>query len=169
MQTNSPKDDVREYDAPEGIRVREIGSILYGYSMTIDCDGKRHEREFGNQKASDDNDPTSVRVKQEHPISHATIDTEREPLADVNGTDIEVKVIVEMPGVKKEEIQINGLSSGVEIVASNNTSKYQKKVELLKEAVIGTAKSVYKNGILKITFSKKIVADKPKAKQLKID
>ena len=39
---------VREYETPEGGKVREVGPIVYGYSMTIGPDGKPRVREFGN-------------------------------------------------------------------------------------------------------------------------
>ena len=46
-----PKELVREYQTPEGEKVREVGPIVYGYSMTIGPDGKPHVREFGNVKS----------------------------------------------------------------------------------------------------------------------
>jgi HSP20 family protein len=35
----APKELAREYQTPEGEKVREIGPIVYGYSMTIGQDG----------------------------------------------------------------------------------------------------------------------------------
>ena len=40
IQTTAPKELVKEYDTPEGGKVREIGPLVYGYSMTIGPDGK---------------------------------------------------------------------------------------------------------------------------------
>ena len=51
FQPNAPKELVREYQTPEGEKVREVGPIVYGYSMTIGPDGKPHVREFGNVKS----------------------------------------------------------------------------------------------------------------------
>ena len=51
VSTNPPKELVREYQTPEGEKVREVGPIVYGYSMTIGPDGKPHVREFGNVKS----------------------------------------------------------------------------------------------------------------------
>ena len=50
MSTNAPKELVREYETQEGDKVREVGPIVYGYSMTIGPDGKPRIREFGNVK-----------------------------------------------------------------------------------------------------------------------
>src|SRR3712207_1936205 len=70
-----PKDLVREYETPEGGKVREVGPIVYGYSMTIGPDGKPKVREFGNVKS-----PFSGIGFFEQP----SISSEREPLVDVS-------------------------------------------------------------------------------------
>ena len=46
-----PRDLVREYQTPTGDKVREIGPIVYGYSVTVGADGRPIVREFGNRKA----------------------------------------------------------------------------------------------------------------------
>ena len=35
-----PKELIREYETPSGGKVREVGPLVYGYSMTIGPDGK---------------------------------------------------------------------------------------------------------------------------------
>ena len=40
IQTKAPKELVREYETPEGVKVREVGPLVYGYSTTIGPDGK---------------------------------------------------------------------------------------------------------------------------------
>src|SRR6188474_3894823 len=93
IENKVPKDLIKEYETPEGGKVREVGPIVYGYSMTIGPDGKPNIREFGNVKS-----PFAGRGLFEQP----SISSEREPLVDISSTDREVKVIVEMPGIKKE-------------------------------------------------------------------
>ena len=51
FETKAPKDLIREYETPEGGKVREIGPFVYGYSMTIGPDGKPRVKEFGNVKS----------------------------------------------------------------------------------------------------------------------
>ena len=87
-----PKDLIKEYDTPEGGKIREVGPIVYGYSMTIGPDGKPKIREFGNIKS-----PFAGSGYFEQP----SISSEREPLVDISSTDKEVKVVVEIPDVKK--------------------------------------------------------------------
>jgi HSP20 family protein len=96
------------------------------------------------------------------------VTAEREPLVDVNPTDKEVKVVLEMPGVKKEDIRINAYDEAVEVTAQNTQRKYHKTIELPQDANTETAKSTYHNGILEITFNKRKNA-KPKGKEIKVD
>ena len=52
FQSTAPKELVREYQTTEGGKIREVGPIVYGYSMTIGPDGKPKVREFGNVRSS---------------------------------------------------------------------------------------------------------------------
>jgi len=167
IQSNAPKELVREYQAPDGTKVREVGPIVYGYSMTIGPDGKPHISQFGNVKnlAGGSN-------KQELNLagmgSGPALTAEREPLADLNATEKEIKVIVEMPGIKKEDIKINATEGMVEIMTSGSQRKYHKSVEIPTEADIDSARSNYTNGILEIVFNKKENV-KPKGKEVKVE
>ena len=148
-----PKELIREYETPEGGKVREVGPIVYGYSVTIGPDGKPHVKEFGNVK----------------PVAGETapqLTSEREPIADVVKTDKEVKVIAEIPGVSKQDIKINAFDNSVEISTEGAKRKYHKVIDLPQEADTATAKSSYNNGVLEIMFSKKA---KPKGKEIKVE
>src|SRR5690348_18506236 len=74
MEKRIPKDLVREYSTPQGGKVREVGPIVYGYSMTIGPDGKPHVKEFGNVKAGKTVGPYIGANKPQ-------ITAEREPLS----------------------------------------------------------------------------------------
>ena len=113
----------------------EIGPIVYGYSMTIGPDGKPNIRELGNVKS-----PYSGRGGF---YQQPSISSEREPLVDISSTDKEVKVVVEMPDIKKENIKINAYENIVEITSDDPQRKYHKVVDLPIEADNETAKSTY--------------------------
>ena len=101
------------------------------------------------------------------PDNLSQISAEREPLVDVNMTDKEVKVVVEMPGIRKEDIKIKAYDSQVEVTTSKDAQrKYHKNIELPELAEIETAKSVYNNGILEITFDKRKLLN-PQVRKLK--
>jgi HSP20 family protein len=164
ISSNAPKDLVREYETSDGAKVREVGPIVYGYSMTIGPDGKPHVKEFGNVK-------TGKNIAGQYlGIQKPQISSEREPLSDVTTTDKEVKVVLEMPGIKKEDIKINAYEQKIEIkTADNSERKYHKVLNLPKSADIETARSTYNNGILEVTFDKKKEEQKPKGKEIKIE
>lgn len=161
IQTKAPKELVREYETPEGVKVREVGPLVYGYSTTIGPNSKPKVREFGNVRSLGG-------IGIGGSTSTPQISAEREPLADVTTTDKEVKVVLEMPGIDKQSIKINAYDSSVEITANDPKRKYHRKLDLPPEADISTARSTFKNGILEIAFDKKIET-KPKGKEVKVD
>lgn len=150
-----PKELIREYDTPSGGKVREVGPLVYGYSMTIGPDGKPKVKEFGNIRSLGGG------------ITPPALTTEREPLSDIITTDSDVKVTVEMPGISKQDIKINTYDNSVEVSTTETARrKYRRLIELPPDSDIETAKSTYTNGILEITFKKK---GKPKGREIKID
>jgi HSP20 family protein len=165
IQSTAPKELVREYETPEGGKVKEIGPLVYGYSMTIRPDGKPKVREFGNVRSAGGlgggvSSPGATR---------ALLRSEREPLADVVTSDKEVKVVVEMPGIDKKDIKVNIYDNSVEIFTTDTSQrKYRRVVELPEETDLETARSTYRNGILEITFSKR-ESPRAKGKQINIE
>ncbi len=167
IQTNAPKELIREYKTPDGATIREVGPLVYGYSMNIGPDGKPQVREFGNVKSAEQLGITGPRGTATKSFPQQ-VTAERDPLVDVNTTGKEVKVVLEIPGVKKEDIKLSAYDEAVEVTANNPQRKYHKIIDLPKQVNPETAKSTYQNGILEITFSKKENV-KPKGKEIKID
>jgi len=162
LEDKAPKDLIREYETSRGDKVREYGPFVYGYSMTIGPDGRPKVREFGNVKSprgSSRSGGFSTR-----PL----ISSEREPLVDVTSTDKDVKVVVEMPGVTKQNIVVKVYDNSVEVTTTGTDRKYREVIEIPPETDIETATSTYKNGILEIMFKKK-QQTKPKGKQINIE
>jgi HSP20 family protein len=166
IQSTAPKELVREYETPEGGRVKEIGPLVYGYSVTIGPEGKPNVKEFGNIRPSGRGTgnvrPFSSRSRK------AEIAAEREPLADIVTSDKEFKVVVELPGIAKEDLKINAYEGSAEIIAGKGARKYKRVVELPPDADIETARSAFNNGLLEITFDKKKKPER-KGKEIKID
>ncbi len=157
IQSNPPKELIREYENEKGSKVREIGPFVYGYSITIGPDGRPQIREFGNvrKRLSGSNNTDDIRVSS------------REPLIDIINNDKEVKILVELPGVNKENIRINAYDNSVEISAEGER-KYHQIVELPDGLDIDNAKSSYRNGILEIVLPKKM-KNLPRGKNISID
>jgi HSP20 family protein len=166
-ETKVPKDLVKEYQTSEGAKVREVGPLVYGYSMTIGPDGRPRVKEFGNAKSLFGR--RGISGADAATIGKPLAAGEIEPLSDITTTDKEVKVVVEMPGIDKKDIKISAYDNSVEISTANTAQrKYRSVIELPSEADAETVKSTYNNGILEITFKKK-EQTKPKAKEIKVE
>jgi HSP20 family protein len=165
-ETKVPKELIREYQNSEGAKVREVGPLVYGYSMTIGPDGRLRVTEFGNARSLFGSRGISG-------IGVATIGKpltagEIEPLSDITTTDKEVKVVVEMPAIDKKDIKISTYDSSLEISTADTAQrKYRSMIELPPEVDTETVKSTYNNGILEIAFKKK-EQTKPKGKEIKV-
>jgi HSP20 family protein len=154
------KELIKEFEASDGSKVRQVGPIVYGYSMTIGKDGKPVVHEFGNVKPSKSR-YGSGRTKPQ-------LTEEREPLVDVSTTNNQVIIVLEMPGVKKEDIKLYASEYFVEVQSTDPKRKYHKTIELPKEIDIERVKSKFNNGILEITLNKK-EETKSKGKEIRID
>lgn len=161
IQTKAPKDLIREYETPGGGKVREMGPFVYGYSMTIGPDGMPRVREFGNVRS-----PLAGFGLGD--TTRPLISSEREPLSDITTTDREIKLILEMPGVNKENIKINAYGTTLEVRSNDPQRKYHEVIDLPPEVDVETARSKYKNGILEIVFDKR-KESRPKGKDIKIE
>ena len=159
IENKVPKDLIKEYETPKGAKVRQVGPIVYGYSMTIGPDGKPKIREFGNIKS-----PIGEMGSFEQP----SISSEREPLIDISTTDNEVKIVAEMPGISKDKIKVNAYDQYVEIISEDPNRKYHKKIEVPEDIDINNAKSNYNIGVLEINFKKK-EQQKPQGRQINIE
>ncbi len=136
-----PKDLVREKKI--GSRtVREFGPFVYGYSVTIGPDGKPVIREFGN-------------VRPRGGIKPLEISEEREPLVDVIEEQDKINVIAEVPGVSREEINIEVLDENKLKISTTGKKKYYKEVVLPSAVDPDSAKATYSNGVLEVVLKKK--------------
>jgi HSP20 family protein len=131
------------------------GPMYYGYSVNVGPDGKPHVREFGNVR----------------PAGQGRIEVgSREPFVDtvLDEKNNELKVIAEMPGVQKEDINLEVLGNSLRIRAEHGDRKYESTVPLRPEIDSQTAKAMYNNGVLEVTMKLKS-AVKPKGISIRVD
>ena len=163
FRTRIPKDLKRERKLPDGSTIPEWGPFVYGYSMTIGPDGKPKIREFGNVKPSNKQEAfgftkPSLDVKEE-----------REPLVDIISVNGEIKVIVELPGVEKEDVKLQGTEDTLTISVATSERRYFKEIEMPAKIEPTKAKTSYKNGVLEVTVPKIKEKRKPSGEQIKIE
>ncbi|MCD6408865.1 MAG: Hsp20/alpha crystallin family protein [Candidatus Verstraetearchaeota archaeon] len=134
-----PEKLVSERELPDGTRIRSVGPIIYGYSVTIGPDGKPIIREFGN-----------IRPKE----GLLRAEEYREPLVDVIEGDKVVQVVAELPGVDKSDINLQATEDKLIISVDKDKRKYYKEVDLPAKVDPKSAKANYKNGVLEVTLNK---------------
>ena len=128
------------------------GPIFYGYTMTTGPDGKPVVNEYGNVK-------TDMLHTQE----------KREPLIDtlVDEKEKTLKVIAEMPGVEKSDVNVVvGVDAVIHIDAERGEKKYHVKVPIKHKVDPEPPKATYKNGILELVF--KLEDEKSKGKAIDV-
>lgn len=133
-----------------------LGPVYYGYSVTVGPDGKPHVREFGNAK----------------PTRRGTFEIgSREPFVDtvVDEKEGKLKVVAEMPGIEREDIQLEALEDSLSIRAERGERKYDAKVPLSVPVEVNSASATYNNGVLEVKLKLKDLQQKPKGVNIKID
>ena len=114
------------------------GPIFYGYTMTTGPDGKPVVNEYGNVK------PNMLPTQEK-----------REPLIDtlVDEKEKTLKVVAEMPGVEKSDVNVVvGADKVIHIDAERGEKKYDVKVSINHKVDPEPPKATYKNGILELVF-----------------
>ena len=129
------------------------GPYYYGYTMTTGPDGKPIVKEYGNVK----------------PGLLPGSDT-RDPLVDtvVDEKEKTVKLVAEMPGVEKSNINVVIEKNVVKIDAEQDKKKYQSQVPLRIKVDENSVKASYKNGILEVTL-KILEEEKPQGKKVEVE
>ncbi|AAM07913.1 TPA: Hsp20/alpha crystallin family protein [Methanosarcina acetivorans] len=117
--------------------------FVYGFSVTQRPGEEPEIREFGNIPMFEQAETGEKRY----------LDI-RKPLIDVLETEEKVHVIAEMPGIEKENIQLNATDLILDIETLNGNPKYSERVELPVKVDPQSAKATYKNGVLEVTFQR---------------
>ncbi len=131
-----------------GTPTLENEPVVYGFSMKVDSDGKPRIQHFGNTRTDEEAVST------------------REPLTDIIEEEDKVRIVMELPGVRKEDIHLHATSKGLSIEVETENRKFSKHLDLPCEVKGESAKATYKNGVLQIILRKSI---KKKRKEIKID
>ena len=131
--------------------------FVYGINISVGPDGRAKIREFGNIK------PETRRGR-----THLDYNERREPLADVICGDGEIRVVVELPGVTKDDIELRTIKNMLKVSVDTPERRYYKKLELPVKVDFSTAKSKYNNGVLEISLQQ-LDEEVCEGKRIKID
>ncbi len=159
MGESIPKELVRDEKLPDGSTVKRMGPFVYGYSMTMGPDGKPVIREFGNIK------PTKTSAFG-MPKRGLEVKAEREPLVDTFDENGTIKIVAEVPGVEKEDINLELTENSLVISVDTEKRKYFKEVELPTQIEPDSPKALYVNGVLEVTLEKR--SKRPKGHKIDV-
>ena len=115
----------------------------WGLTIVIPPTGPPRVFRFGNVKASKE-PKGKIEVKRTD---------EFEPLATVYEEDSKIRVIVDLPGVDEEKINIDATEKKVIVRAEGADRKYYKEIELPKKVDPKSVKASFRNGILELEFN----------------
>ena len=121
----------------------------YGFEITIGPDGKPIIREFGNVRPRI--------VEGEEAPGKIEVLEDVEPLTEVHEDEEKIRVIMELPGVEKDDIKVRLLDDNKTLIveAHGKYRKYRKTVKLPSEVNPDSAKASYKNGVLTVELEKR--------------
>jgi HSP20 family protein len=117
----------------------EEARAVYGFSVRMGVGGIPRVERFGN-----------VRPTEEGPV----VAEVREPMVDLFDEESEILVVVEMPGVVEEEIQVE-IREDILAIESHGSRRYGKEILLPAPVDAATLEQTYRNGILEIRLKKR--------------
>jgi HSP20 family protein len=135
LQGLSPEEITKEF--------MKKGPIMYGFNLGFGPDGKPIMDSFGN-------------LEKEPITGERKVRKTREPLVEVNEEPDQIILIAEMPGVNKEDIQLNATNRSITISTEKIVSgrSYFKEIDLPAAINQDYAKARYTNGILEVRLKK---------------
>jgi len=116
--------------------------FIAGFSFNMGPEGKPSVQVFGNN-------PIGGGAFRS-PINEQVVD-------EKSGT---LRILLEMPGVEKQDINVESTEDSAVIKAENGERKYKAELHLKAPVRPESGKAEYKNGMLEISFSLKDKANK---------
>jgi HSP20 family protein len=135
-------------------------TFVYGFNARRGPDGKVHVDRFGNTGAEQ---PVMPGRLAEEPGSSGS----REPLTDIISAEDAVFVTVELPGVRKDDIDLEVVGGVLRISVDTEGRRYYKEVELPCQVDPDTTKATYNNGVLDIELKR--VCGEKKGRRIAIE
>jgi HSP20 family protein len=160
LYSNMSKSVTREYKRPKDRQIRKAYSLFYEYSETILGEDEKPRKGFEKNARVvsniDDNNSTAD-DDYDTAVFQGTSSKREDPLVEVIRSKNEVKVVIEMPLVKKKDIKVNAYDGCLKVYTDNiQERKYRHVIDIPSDVDITSGKSTYRNGILEVVFRKKM-------------
>ncbi|MCG7840656.1 MAG: Hsp20/alpha crystallin family protein [Methanomassiliicoccales archaeon] len=113
--------------------------FIYGLSMRRGADGRPIVQMLGDLPQ----------------IEHHSSDTgQREPLIDIIEEEARIKVIIELPGVDREDLDLRSEGRDLNISVDTEMRKFSKRIDLPCDVMSDSATAEYNNGVLTVMIDK---------------
>ena len=123
--------------------------VWYGCEVAVGPDGIPHMRQFGDVPSGTSAPSTGRGL----------------PIDVIDDKDGQIRLVAEIPGVEKDDIEVTLEEGAVAIRARRDQSTYEGSVPV--QSIDGdSVKAAYKNGILEVTFS---VESRPKGQRVRVE
>jgi len=141
------------------------GPFVYGWSMRVGPDGVPHVQTFGNvrpkamrggreltagNEGAGDDDGECSACSPEAMVMPGV----REPLTDVCEAENEITITAEMPGIEKDNIELETGEDFLVIKVEKGSRRFYKELPLNLKVAPNSARAKYNNGVLEITVGK---------------
>jgi HSP20 family protein len=107
--------------------------LMYGFTLTVGPDGQPVVKTFGDRE---------IRTGFRQPVHDQFVKSDTDELI----------VTIEMPGIGKDDIELNVTESNLAVATPNSERKYRSSIDLMVPVDPVSAKAVYRNGILSVTL-----------------
>ncbi|MEM2760309.1 MAG: archaeal heat shock protein Hsp20 [Nitrososphaerales archaeon] len=111
----------------------EARPLMYGFTMSVGPDGEPVIKTFGDKE---------IMTGCREPVYDQFVKTDTDELI----------VTIEMPGIDKEDIELNVTENNLEVGTTNADRKYKASINLQVPVDPSTASATYRNGILSVTI-----------------
>ena len=129
--------DVQEMMRGSMSSMEDSKPFMAGFSFKLGPEGRPSFQVFGDSLTGKDG--------YRSPLTEQFLDTK----------DGRLNLVLDMPGVEKNQIRIDTTDESAIVTAENETRRYRAEVGLKARVNPETAKAEYRNGVLDISFSLK--------------
>ncbi len=91
----------------------------------------------------------------EHSSGHQVDETGPDMHLDIHDGEKEIRVIADLPGVEKDEIELQCDGKTLHLEAQNSSRRYDEQITLPARVDEHSASATYNNGVLEVVFDRK--------------
>ena len=141
MLNNGDFSDFEKFFEENGDKI----PFVWGFSFNRGPDGKPRFDQFGDM---------IKRMGFDKSVSAEDAERIREPLTDVIEEETVIRVLIELPGVEKNQIELSATEMTLKVRAKTPNRNYKKEIPLPASVIPESSKAKFNNGVLEVTLQK---------------